>query len=117
MQWPLWHWPLAVQAFPVGLGALVHTPPASQNRLWSAVDAQVGASSSPAATGEQVPRLLFRLQTLHVSLQSVSQQTPSAQWPLAQSVNVPHVLPRRALHTWLVSQAWSLAQLSSGEPA
>ena len=29
--------------------------------------------------------MLFRLQTLHVSLQSVSQQTPSAQWPLAQS--------------------------------
>ena len=46
------------------------------------------------------------------------QQTPSAQWPLAQSVNAVHAWPSSALHCWVASQARSLGQVSlSGWPA
>ena len=46
----------------------------------------VGGSSIPFGVGEQVPSLPARLHCWQVPLQSVLQQTPSAQWPLAQSV-------------------------------
>src|SRR5262249_17812936 len=70
----------------------------------------------PAGMNEQVPRLLLRLQTLHTSLQSVSQQTPSAQCPLPQSVNLPQACPFWLLHCWLASQALPAPQESSGVP-
>ena len=58
-----------------------------------------------------------RLHCLQVPLQAVSQQTPSAQWPLAHSLNVVQAWPSRALHCWAASHAWSHGQVSSGRPA
>jgi hypothetical protein len=119
MQKPLMHWPLAVQVLPFALGALVHTPLASQNRPWVVSDAQVppARSSSPVGVFEQVPRFELRLHTRQGVLQAVSQQTPSAQKPLAHSAPVEHMRPIRLLHCWALSQAWSLVQVSSGWPA
>ena len=85
MQYELAHWPLAVQGLPAAFGPLVQTPLTSQERGCVESDTQVPGSSFPAGTNAQVPSELLRLQTLQVSLQSVLQQTPSAQWPLAQS--------------------------------
>ena len=48
---------------------------------------------SPAATNVQVPGAEIVLQALHVSLQAVLQQTPSAQKPLAQSPSQPQAAP------------------------
>jgi hypothetical protein len=65
-------------------------------------ETQAGAatgSSLPEGMFEQVPALPVTLQALQLSVQSVLQQTPSAQWPVAQSVNVPQPWPRLALQT------------------
>src|SRR5262245_2956212 len=117
MQNPLEHCAAAVQLLPFALGRLAQLPAPSQERPCASSETQVGASSSPDGTNEHVPRLDARLQTLQRSLQSVSQQTPSEQWPVAHSLNEPHCWPSGLLHCWLASHAWSDAQVSSGSPA
>ena len=84
MQKPLVHCPPAVQGLPFAFGWLTQVPAPSHERPWSGlvVETHIGApvgSSLPAGTNAQVPRLVARLQILHVSLQSVLQQTPSVQ--------------------------------------
>jgi hypothetical protein len=92
-------------------------PLASQYRACNGSDVQVPGSSFPVGTWAQVPSELLRLHCMQVPLQSVLQQTPSAQWPLAQSAKLLQMWPGRALHWWLGSQDWSLGQVSSGRPA
>src|SRR5262245_49427142 len=116
MQFPPMHCAPAVQGLPIGRGPTVQTPMPSQKRE-STSDTQVGGSSRPFGTGAQVPRLATRLHCWQVPLQAVLQQTPSAQLPLAQSLNVVQLRPSSDLHCWLASQAWSVGQVSSGEPA
>jgi hypothetical protein len=82
MQKPLAHWPPAVHGLPAGFARLLQVPAPSHDRPCVSVETQAGApsgSSLPVGTNEQVPLAVARLQTLHVSLQSVLQQTPSAQ--------------------------------------
>src|SRR5436190_10186900 len=119
MQKPLPHWPPAVQGLPMVFARLPQVPAPSHDRPCVSVETQAGApigSSLPDGTKEHVPRVATRLQVLQVSLQSVLQQTPSAQWPLAHSPNASHCWPRRFLHCWLASHAWSDGQLSSPDP-
>ena len=120
MQKVLAHWPPAVHGRPTGFAVLVQLPAPSHCRPWSGSETQAGTptgSSSPDGTNEQVPRLLARLHCLHLSLQAVSQQTPSAQLPLAQSAGKVQACPIRFLHFCVASQAWSEGQVSSGKPA
>src|SRR4051812_34097203 len=120
MQKPLVHCPPAVHGLPVVFARFWQVPAPSHERPWVSDEMQAGAppgSSLPLGTNEQGPRVAARLQILQLSLQSVLQQTPSAQWPLAQSLNAAHCCPSGFLHCLLASQAWSLGQVSSGSPA
>ena len=47
----------------------------------------------PGSENLHVPTLFVALQVWQVPLQAVSQQTPSAQWPLPQSVSSSHTVP------------------------
>jgi hypothetical protein len=66
---------------------------------------------------EQVPTLPVTLHALQLSVQSVSQQKPSAQWPVAQSVKVPQLWPTLALQTWFALHACPELHESSAVPA
>jgi hypothetical protein len=74
----------AVQVCPF---AFLHEPVASHD----CVPLQV--SSFADFTGLHVPGLAVRLQAMHVPVQAVVQQYPSAQAPLVHSVTVAHVCP------------------------
>jgi hypothetical protein len=50
-------------------------------------------SGAPAATGWQVPALPVTLQARQDVQAPLSQQTPSVQWPLAQSPSPPQAAP------------------------
>jgi hypothetical protein len=76
----------------------MQTPLASQDRVTLESEAQVSGSSFPVGTCAQVPSELVRLHCWQVPLQSVLQQTPSAQWPLAQSVKALQMWPSFCLH-------------------
>jgi hypothetical protein len=56
---------------------------------WAQVDGVRGAS--PEGTNVHTPGALPTLQALHVSLHSLSQQTPSTQKPLTQSAAHEHI--------------------------
>jgi hypothetical protein len=104
MQKVLAHWPLAVHGLPSAFMPFVQTPDASQNRVVLGSEAQVSGSSFPVGTCAQVPSELLRLHCKQVPLQSVLQQTPSAQWPLPQSEKVVQAWPSFCLHCWVGSQ-------------
>ena len=61
-------------------------------------------SNEPISILEQTPRLPDRLHALHVPMQVVLQQTPSAQLPLRHSEVALHICPSPFLHAPL-SQA------------
>jgi hypothetical protein len=108
MQKPLPHWPPAVHGLPAGFGRFAQVPAPSHDRPCMSDETHAGAptgSSLPDGTNAHVPRLVARLHVLQVSLQSVLQQTPSAQWPLAQSPNDAHCWPISFLHAWFASHA------------
>ena len=117
MQFLLEHWALAVHGLPFARGPVAQVPVPSQKREFSGSDTQVGGSSMPFPTGEQVPSLPTTLHCVQVPLQAVLQQTPSVQLPLAHSVNDVHWWPSSALHCWFASHARSPGQVSSGSPA
>jgi hypothetical protein len=102
----------AVHGLPFGRGPGAQVPVPSHARGMTASEAQVGGSSMPLGTGEHVPGFAARLHCWQVPLQSLLQQTPSAQWPLAQSLNVVQAWPSNALHCWVASHARSLGQVS-----
>jgi len=52
---------------------------------------------APAGTGRHVPVEPSALQVMHFPVHALSQQTPSAQWPLAQSELHEQVSPVRVL--------------------
>jgi hypothetical protein len=74
-----------------------HVPSSPQVETADIVQAPDG-SDAPLGTNEQIPGALWSLHVLHVSVQAVLQQTPSAQKPLWQSSPQPQGCPfvRRA---------------------
>src|SRR5438477_2848670 len=52
---------------------------------------------TPAGTGRQVPAEPSTLQDMHFPVHALSQQTPSAQWPLTQSESHEQTSPVRVL--------------------
>ncbi len=71
----------------------LHVPRLPQGSLLE-VGQLFSLSATPSATLPQTPTLPWRLQARHVPVQASSQQTPSLQKPLSQSLGAAHVAPK-----------------------
>jgi hypothetical protein len=71
-------------------------------------------SSARVGRSEQVPTLPGTVQLLHGSVQAVSQQTPSAQLPLAQFAASTQARAISSLHTPLPSHLPSVHAVPAG---
>ena len=60
----------------------------------------------PGSANLHVPTLPAPLQVWQVPVQAVSQQTPSTQWPLAQSPVTLHIVPFASTGTQAVATQW-----------
>jgi hypothetical protein len=60
----------------------------------------------PGSANLHVPTLFVALQVEQVPLQAVSQQTPSTQWPLPQSLASSHTVPFVSTGTQAVATQW-----------
>jgi hypothetical protein len=93
---PLWHVP-AWQTVPTGYcrqlpcpSQVPSVPQVATSDLWQAAR---DGGAVPAGTNVQSPDAPGTLHALHVSVQALSQQTPSAQNPLSQSAAHPQAWP------------------------
>jgi hypothetical protein len=67
-----------------------HLPSKPHVEAAAALHVVASRGSAPATSAVHVPTEPTALQVLQPSLQAVLQQTPSVQWPLAQSASQPH---------------------------
>jgi hypothetical protein len=66
----------------------------------------------PGSANLHVPTLFVALHVWQVPVQEVSQQTPSTQWPLAQSLVSSQVVPFASTGTQAVATQWLPAEQS-----